>query len=61
MKVKMKEITMGPQARGAHLQKEKPGKGTGDLGQGRLQFRSRGPEAGLKPVRVNMTKLVHLI
>lgn len=57
----MKETTVGPQARGAHLQKEKPGKGTGDLGRGGLQFRSGGPEAGLKPVRVNMTKVVHLI
>lgn len=57
----MKKTTVGPQARGAHLQKEKPRKGTGDLGQGGLQFRSGGPEAGLKPVRVNMTKVVHLI
>lgn len=61
VKVKMEETTVGPQARSAHLQKQQPGKGAGGLGRGGLQFRIGSPEAGLQPVRVNMTKLVHLI
>jgi hypothetical protein len=35
----MKETIVGLQARGAHLQEEKPGKGRGDLGRGGLQVR----------------------
>lgn len=57
----VKETTVGPQTRGAHLQKEKPGKGTGDLGWGSLQLRIGSPETRLKPMRVNMTRLVPLI